>query len=134
MVKQAFLRSFRTSPKYKYGHEVPQNYEDAMRLDRIAGNTRWQDAVDLELGQVDEYKSIEDHGHKGKVSAPKGYKKIKCTLYLVFDVKHGGHFKARLVADGQLTDASLESVYSGLVSMRGFQMVMFLAELNDLEL
>ncbi|KAG7350835.1 hypothetical protein IV203_010195 [Nitzschia inconspicua] len=57
MVKQAFLRSFRTSPKYKYGHEIPQSYEDALRLDRIAGNTKWQDAVGLELGQIHEYKS-----------------------------------------------------------------------------
>ncbi|KAG7338517.1 reverse transcriptase RNA-dependent DNA polymerase [Nitzschia inconspicua] len=130
MVKQAFLRSFRSSPKYKYGHEIPQSYEDALRLDRIAGNTKWQDAVGLELGQIHEYKSFENLGHKDKVSAPKGYKKIR--VHLVFDVKHDGRFKAWLVADGHLTDAPLESVYSGVVSMRGFRMVMFLAELNDL--
>jgi hypothetical protein len=48
----------------------------------------------------------------------------------VFDVKHDGRCKARLVADGHLTD---ESVYSGVVSLRGFRLVMFLDELNNLE-
>ena len=53
---------------------------------------------------------------------------------MVFDVKHDGRYKARLVADGHLTDAPLESVYSGVVTIRGFRIVMFLSELNDLEL
>jgi hypothetical protein len=37
------------------------------------------------------------------------------------------------VADGHLTDVPLESVYSGVVSLRGFRTVMFLSQLNDLE-
>ena len=42
--------------------------------------------------------------------------------------------QARLVADGHLTDAPLESVYSGVVIIRGFQIAMFLAKLNNLDL
>ena len=45
-----------------------------------------------------------------------------------------GRHKARLVADGHLTEVPLESVYSGVVSLRGFRLVLFLAELNNLEL
>jgi hypothetical protein len=30
--KQAYLRSFRSSTKYKYRHEIPRDYHDAMRL------------------------------------------------------------------------------------------------------
>ena len=37
------------------------------------------------------------------------------------------------MADEHLTGAPLESIYSGLVSLCGFHMVMFLTELNDLE-
>jgi hypothetical protein len=41
------------------------------------------------------------------------------TRALIYDVKkHDGRFKARLVADGHLTDAPLESIYSGVVSNR----------------
>ena len=52
----------------------------------------------------------------------------------MFDVKHDGRQKARLVADGHLTDIPLDSVYSGVVSLQGFLLVLFLAELNDLQL
>jgi hypothetical protein len=41
MVNQAKLRSFRTAPKYMYGFEIPKNYDDALRLDRLHGNTKW---------------------------------------------------------------------------------------------
>ena len=38
-----------------------------------------------------------------------------------------------MVADGHLTDVPLESVYSGVVSLRGLRIVLFLAELNVLD-
>ena len=44
------------------------------------------------------------------------YKKIR--VHFVFDVKHDGRHKARLVADGHLTDVPLMIVYSGVVSLR----------------
>ena len=67
----------------------------------------------------------------GKSSSPTGYKRIR--VHFVFDVKHDGRHKARLVADGHLTDVPLSSVYSGVVSLRGIRIVLFLAELNGLE-
>ena len=70
---------------------------------------------------------------KGKViNAPKNHQKIR--VHFVFDVKHCGKFKARLVADGHLTKEPNETVYSGVVSLRNIRLVMFLAELNDLQL
>jgi hypothetical protein len=39
-----------------------------------------------------------------------------------------------LVADGHLTDIPLEFVYSGVVSLRGLKIVLFLAKLNHLEI
>jgi hypothetical protein len=132
MVNQAKLRSFHTAPRYKYGFEVPRDYNHAMRLDACNGNNKWEEAINVELAQIDEYGTFQDLGHKDNSKAPEGYKKIR--VHLVFDVKHDGRHKARLVADGHLTDAPLESVYSGVVSIRAFRMVTFLAELNKLNL
>jgi hypothetical protein len=57
-------------------------------------------------------------GHHTKVSPPVGYRKIR--VHLVYDLKHDSQHKARLVADGHLTDIPLDSVYYGVVSLQGF--------------
>jgi hypothetical protein len=66
-----------------------------------------------------------------KSKAPVGYKKI--LVHLIYDVKHNGRHKAILLADGHLTDIPLESVYSVVVSLWRFRVVLFLAELNTLK-
>ena len=114
---------------YKYGFEVPRNHKDAMQLDSINKNSKWRDAEATELSQLDEYNTFIDKGHSSPI--PKGYKKIQ--VHFVYDVKHDGRHKARCVTGGHLTDVPIESVYSGVVSLRGFKMVLFLAELNGLE-
>jgi hypothetical protein len=58
MVNQAKLRSFNTSPKYKNGFEVPQNYDQAMKLDAKNGNTKGQEEISIELVQINEYKTF----------------------------------------------------------------------------
>jgi hypothetical protein len=68
----------------------------------------WVDAATLELTQIDDYDTFIDKGHHIKVKAPDGYKKIR--FHLIFDFKHFGRHKVRLVADGHLTDIPLESV------------------------
>ena len=52
----------------------------------------------------------------------------------MFDVKHCGKFKARLVADGHLTKEPMETDYPGVVSIRNLRLTLFIAELNNLEL
>ena len=66
------------------------------------------------------------------INAPKGHQKTR--VHFVFDVKHCGKFKARLVADGHLTMEPTETVYSGVVSLRSLRLAMFLPELNNLQL
>ena len=99
-----------------------------MDLDKKNGNTKFKECTDLELKQIDDYKTFLDLGKGTK--APDGSKKI--GVHLVYDIKHDGRHKARLVADGHRTDIPLTSVYSGVVSLRGLRIVLFLAELNDL--
>ena len=40
MVRQAKLRSYKYSPKYSYGFEIPKDYKHAVELDRKNKNTR----------------------------------------------------------------------------------------------
>ena len=92
--------------------------------------------MDLELTQIHEYKVFKDTGkaqfHNGKVVKPDGFQKIR--VHFVYAVKHDGRFKARLVTDGHLTKEPVESIYSGVVSLRSLRMVVFLSQLNDLEI
>ena len=106
MANQAKLRSFRTAPQYIYGYEIPRDYCHAVLIDIKNGNTKWQDCTKLELCQIDDYKVFKDLGLNAAI--PSGYKKIR--VHLVFDVKHDGRHKARLVADGHLTDIPIEIV------------------------
>ena len=135
-VKQSRIRQVRASARYQHGFQVPRDYNDAMRLDNENGNTHWQDAMDLELTQIHEYKVFKDTGkakfHNGKVVTPDGFQKIR--VHFVYAVKHDGRFKARLVADGHLTKEPVESIYSGVVSLRSLRMVVFLSQLNNLEI
>jgi hypothetical protein len=45
-----------SSPKFKFGTEVPHNIKHMMELDQQNGNTHWQEAIKLELKQINEYK------------------------------------------------------------------------------
>src|SRR5688500_7931734 len=78
---------------------------------------------------MEAYQVFKDHGHKA--TPPSEYKVIR--VHLIYDVKYDGRHKARLVADGHLTDVPDDSVYSSVVSFRGLRILLFLAEHNGLE-
>ena len=82
------------------------------------------------MDQLHKYNAFQSLGLNAR--KPEEYKMIRC--HLVYDAKHDGRHKARLVAGGHLTDTPLESVYSGVVSLRSVHIVAFIAELNDLDL
>jgi hypothetical protein len=63
--------------------------------------------------QLNNYDCFHDQG-KG-VDIPKGFSKIR--VHLIYDVKHDGRHKARLVADGHITNIPVDSVYSGVVTL-----------------
>ena len=117
-------------PTYKYGVETLRDFLHSQELDKRNNNTKWKDAHDLEMGVMEEYKVFKDYGTN--IDPPEGYKKIRVRM--IYDVKHDGRHKARLVAGGHLTNIPEESVYSGVVSLRGLRLIVFLAELNSLQL
>ena len=128
-VKQSRIHQVRASARYQHGFQVPKDFNDAIRLDKENSNTHWQDAMDLELTQIHEYKVFKDTGkaqfHDGKAVTPDGFQKIR--VHFVYAVNHDGKFKARLVADGHLTKEPV-------VSLRSLRMVVFLSQLNDFEI
>lgn len=81
------------------------------------------------MEQLYEYSTFQDYSIDEKV--PPGYKRIR--THFVFAVKHDERHKSRMVADGHLIDVQLDSVYSGDVSLCELRLVLFLAELNDLD-
>ena len=105
---------------YKHGLEVPRDYAHALQCDLQNGNTKWKDAIDLEIEQIKEYHVFKDHGkvtyEKGKIikrpQTTKGSAFILCLMLSIC-----GKFKARLVVDGHLTKETNETFYSGVVSL-----------------
>ena len=130
MVNQTRLKNYRNKPVYKYGVQVPRSHQEAVLIDQRNGDTKWQDSEDLEVNQLLDYDSFESLGKGAPI--PEGYKKI--PYHFVYDVKHDGRRKSRLVAGGHRTDTPVDSVYSGVVSLQGVRIITFLAELNDMEL
>ena len=80
--------------------------------------------------QLKYYETFNNFGNDGKPLA--GYKKI--SAHFIYDVKHDSRHNVGYVADGHKTDIPLESIYSGVVNLRSLIIVVFLAELNGLEL
>ena len=121
-----------------FGYLIPRNYMEAMEFDSENKNSKCYDAIKLEMESMSEYtvfkkwvKAIIDK-HKKVQNPPKGYHRIK--VHLVFAVKVDGRHKGRLMADGHLTPEPIENIYSGVVSLRNFRLVIFLGKLNNLEL
>ena len=129
-VKKSKYRQAKASRKYKHGWEVPRDYAHALQLDIQNGNNKWKDAIDVETEQIKQYQVFKDNRKavydKDIIgNAHNGHQKIR--VHFVFDVKHCGKFKARLVADGHLTKEPMETVYSGVVSLRNLRLAMLLA-------
>jgi hypothetical protein len=129
MANQAKLRSFRTAPKFQYGFKIPHTFAHRLQLNERNGDNKWGESTVLEFAQLAEYDTFTDLGLEGR--PPKDFKKI--CVHLVYAVKHDGRHKAPCVADGHLTNIPLDSVYSGVVSLRGIRTLIFLAELNKLD-
>ena len=137
-IKQSKIRQVRHSKKYMFGFLIPRNYTEALEFDKANNNSKWYDATKAELDSIHSYHVFQKHEkaiydkQKKVINAPPGYQKIR--VHLVFAVKYDGRHKARLVADGHLTPEPVESIYSGVVSLRNLKLVIFLGKLNNLEL
>ena len=116
--------------KYQFGVRIPRNYQEAIALDKANGNTLWQDAIQKELDQIKEYQTFIVRSDLKK--PPKGYQFVK--VHFVFACKHDLRHKARLVANGSMTEAQSEDAYLSVVLLKGLRMCVLIAELNGLKI
>ena len=110
-IKQSKIRKVRRSQTYMFEYFIPRNYMEAMQFESENKNSKWYDAIKLEMECMSEYKVFKKGDkaiidkHKKVRNPPKGYHRIK--VHLVFAVKFDGRHKARLVGDGHQTPLSL---------------------------
>ena len=136
---QSKIRQARRANKYMFGYLIPRSYKEALEFDKENNNTKWADATRDEMDCIKQQQVFTKHqrakwdsNHKKILNTPPNHQKIRVNL--IFAVKHNGRHKARLVADGSLTPGPVENIYSGVVSLRHLRLVIFLGELNNLEL
>ena len=114
-IKQSKIRQVRSSQTYMFGYLIPRNYMEAMQFDSENKNSKWYDAIKLEMESMLEYKVFKKWDkaildkHKKVMNPPKCYHMIK--VHLVFAVKFDGRRKARLVVDGHLTPEPIGNTY-----------------------
>ena len=96
-----------------FGYLIPRNYMEAMQFDSENKNSKWYDAIKLEMDPCRNTKYSKNGTKQSLINIknlkkpPKGYHRIK--VHLVFAVKFDGRHKARLVADGHLTLSLLKT-------------------------
>ena len=85
-IKQSKVRQVRRSQTYMIGYLIPRNYMEAMQFDSENKNSKWYDAIMLEMESMREYKAFKKWDkaildkHKKVMNSPKGYHRIKVHL------------------------------------------------------
>ena len=61
---QAKIRSYRTTPKYKFGYQIPRinDYDHALSIEKHDGNDKWDEYIKLEIDQQHDYETYKDMG------------------------------------------------------------------------
>ena len=126
----AKLKSKYWQRTHKFGIRIPKSVEQALAFDRENGDTLWWDSICKEMKNV--RPACEKWEGKEGELAP-GFQKIKC--HFIFDIKMAENFrrKARLVANGNETDAPATLTYSSVVSRDSVRIALLIASLNELE-
>ena len=82
-IKQSKIRQVRKSQTYMFGYLIPRNYMETIQFDSEKNNSKWYDAVKLEIDSMQElivfkkwHKVILDK-HKKAMNPPKGITKLK---------------------------------------------------------
>jgi len=124
LIKMA--RSHRLKTGYKFGLRVPETVDEAMEIDRINGNTLWQDAIEKEMQNV--YIAFDI---RTESQAPPVYKLIPHRI--IFEIKMDFTRKARLVAGGHKTNPPAQLTYSSVVSRESVRIGFLIAAMYDLD-
>eukprot|EP00957_Ditylum_brightwellii_P146259 11136459-Ditylum_brightwellii.AAC.1 len=129
-MKQVTINSLRHGPRIKFEVRIPKDHHEALEFDKKLGNTRWKEATKIEMDKTYKYKAFNSLGKGGRKSKDH----IMIRAHLVYYVKQDERHKARLVAGGHMTVPNTNTNYSSVISLRAIRMMIFLAELNSMEL
>ncbi|MEM7375851.1 MAG: reverse transcriptase domain-containing protein, partial [Bacteroidota bacterium] len=132
MLKQVHLYKKKTNTiKYNFGIRIPKSIKEAMMLDKLNGNTKWADSIEVELRALyEEHKCFKTV--KNKSELPKEYKYV--PLLWVFAVKFDLRHRARCVAGGHVTEDLEFDIYSGVVDFETIRIALVAAILTQLEI
>jgi hypothetical protein len=113
---------------HKFGVEIPKTVRQALEIDKATGTTFWEDAIALEIKNVDvAFQELEDNE-----KVPVGYQFVHC--HMIFDVKPGSlKRKARYVAGGHMTEPPTALTYASVVSRESVRLGLMIAALNGLD-
>jgi hypothetical protein len=116
---------------HKFGIKIPKTVQEALQFDKENGNNLWWEAICKEMKNV---RPAFEKWEKSPGELPPGFQKIKC--HMIFDIKMGENFrrKARLVANGNETEAPATLTYSSVVSRDSVRIALTIASLNQLEI
>jgi hypothetical protein len=111
-----------------FGIEVPNSWDDCVKLDKENDNTFWQDAVRKEMNNI----RIAFKILNGEESVPPTYQEIRC--HMIIDVKmEDSRRKKRFVAGGHTAYTPHAMTYASVVSRKSARIALTLAALNDLD-
>ena len=85
-IKQSKIRQVRRSQTYMFGYLIPRNDMEAMQFGSENKNSKWHEAIKLEMESMLEYKVFKKWDkaildkHKKVMNAPKGYHRIKVLV------------------------------------------------------
>ena len=132
LMRRAQKQNGSSKPKpdnFKYGIEVPRNWKDIVRIDKAAGNSKWQDAVTKEVAALIQHGCFKFMPKDFKPPSDYQY----CRLHFVYEVKNDLRQKARLVCDGSRVDPKGLSTRATVVKGISVRLLDLIAHANDLE-
>ena len=112
----------------KYGIKVPRTIQEARVFDLAAGNTMWQDAIDLEMNTNMAAFDLVSNGE----GFPPGYS--EASGHIIFDIKMDLTRKARFVKNSHMNPDPIDSNFSGVVSRDSVRIIFTYAAVNGLDL
>ena len=106
---------------------MPKTVKEAAKLDTNIGDTKWMDEILKEMKNVRVAFDILKDGDR----APIGHKQI--NFHLIYDVNmEGFRRKARLVANGHMTETPKCMTYSSVDGLETVRIALTIAVLNNL--
>ncbi len=129
--RERILKKVKTkywSTLHKYGLELAKSVNHALEIDRRTETDFWRRAIEKEIRNVfPAFDMMDDDS-----AVPPGYEFVE--TYFVFDTKMDLTRKARLVARGNMTEATEEQTFASVVSRDTIRLFFLLAALNDMDL